>query len=377
MQPHRTSHSTTAVHQKLGSSTNGVNGTSRTRTLAWKLAGCSLWAAVAALGLLWSGCSPAMPTTEEQMAFDNAAAPPMFSVEALPPATMPAGPYRVAEGDLLELQMPQVLRALFADAPSVFDIKPLRCRVSDKGTISLPSVGEISVRGLTLYQVESSVTKAYFPKFLRERPTIVAQVAEYRTAKVTLIGGVTNPGVYELRSDEMSLAAALMKSGGIVKDGSNLIRIVPAGQKEILMPVAAMNIPSLNMELLGGETITVEKLPPEIVTVVGLVKKPGVFPYPPDAKFTLLQVLGLAGGLDEMSEPDFLRVCRADSDGKCVSVNVKVGNDDMAKAASMMLKPGDTVFVEQTNATRTRRTVNSIMQKFGLYIGGSVPLTGL
>jgi polysaccharide biosynthesis/export protein len=378
MQSPRTVNQSKAVHPGSGSS--GVFyqsfGAGRLALSSRKKAWLGLWAALAGVSLLaWStGCSPALPTVEEQIAFDKAADPPMLDIQSLPPATMPAGPYRLAEGDLLEFQMPQVLRAVFPDAPSVFEIKPIRCRVSDNGTICLPSVGEIKVQGKTLYDIEAAVVNAYHPKYLRERPTIVAQIVEYRTAKVTIVGGVTNPGVYDLRSDEMSLAAALMKAGGIVKDGSGLIRVNPTDQKEILLPVAGMNIPAMNMALTGGETITVEKLPQQVVSVVGLVKKPGVFPYPPDAKYSLLQVLGFAGGLDEFSEPDFLRVCRQDGDGKCVSVVIKVGNDDMPKASTIMLHPGDTVFVEQTHATRTRRTVTSILQKFGMYVGGSYPL---
>jgi len=55
---------------------------------------------------------------------------------------------------------------------------------------------------------------------------VFAQVLEYKTAKVSITGAVEKPGIYELRSDQMSLVALLMEAGGIVDEGATLIRII-------------------------------------------------------------------------------------------------------------------------------------------------------
>jgi protein involved in polysaccharide export with SLBB domain len=69
-----------------------------------------------------------------------------------------------------------------------------------------------------------------------------------------------------------------------------------------------MNIPFRDIALANGSVIEVEQINPQVFTVIGLVRRAGAFPYPPKARYTLLDALGFAGGVDEIIDPRFVRV---------------------------------------------------------------------
>jgi len=146
-------------------------------------------------------------------------------------AKIGGGPYRVVPGEVLELTMPTILHVVTAEEPEISGkMAPYVCRISDAGTITLPVVGEIKVEGKTLSEIESAVIDAYHPEYTVTRPSVFAQVLEYKTAKVSITGAVENPGIYELSSDQTSLVALLMEAGGIIDEGATLIRIIHADE---------------------------------------------------------------------------------------------------------------------------------------------------
>src|SRR6266566_8859779 len=82
---------------------------------------------------------------------------------------------------------------------SVFEIPELNrtVRVSERGTISLPLLGEMEVRGLTGMQVEEVLRDALTQKYLQD-PQVSVFIREYGSKKVSVIGAVGKPGVYEM-----------------------------------------------------------------------------------------------------------------------------------------------------------------------------------
>ncbi|MBA7697439.1 hypothetical protein ES703_106104 [subsurface metagenome] len=95
-----------------------------------------------------------------------------------------------------------------------------------------------------------------------------------------------------------------------------------------------------------------------MVTVVGLVNKPGNFPYPPDVKYNLMQALGFAGGLNLSAEPRYATVYRLRADGTTVSAAFNIigvaKSADPTDALSVLLKPYDVVAVQHTSRTRAK-----------------------
>ena len=318
--------------------------------------------------LLAVGCaSPKLSTPQELSAFESAGPiQPELDGEQLVLAKRASGEYHIVPGDVLQIQVPSLAKAA-ADPDLSGSVETVSTRVDREGNIALPVVGEVAAGGKTLTQVEGAVAELYFPKFLKRRPVIVAKVGEYQTIDVSVVGAVKNPGLFELRSHEHSLVAALMKAGGVVETGATVIRVRSAseqGGKVVTLPVKGLNTPFADVAVNAGDTIEVERLEPQFITVLGLVNRPGAFPYQPGARHTLASSLASAGGVNDVADPKFVRVYRQASDGQLVYATFPINNDlaRLDDSAHIVLKPGDVVAVEHTGATRMRTLVAQMVR---------------
>jgi protein involved in polysaccharide export with SLBB domain len=173
-----------------------------------------------------------LPSSKELVEFENAGpVPPSVDMDRMVRAKIGGGPYRVVAGDALELTMPAVVRFITAkEFVNNSTVMPYISRVNTSGNIVLPIVGDIEAAGRTLSQIESDIIDAYYPKHVVTRPSVYARVLDYKTARVSITGAVLTPGIYSLRSDQMSLVALLMEAGGIIDEGAALIRIIHSDQ---------------------------------------------------------------------------------------------------------------------------------------------------
>lgn len=236
------------------------------------------------------GCESALSSPEQLKEFEKAG--PIKSeahIDSVSGLKSHIGPYRVIPGDILEFQMPAVLRVISSDLPEWLrpmyghrDIEPYLVRVSQAGTVTLPIVGQIPVAGKTLAQIEASVIDAYFPKYVVNPPMVVCEVKKYQ------------------RESE------------------------------------------------------------RVFAVIGLVHKSGVFPYPPDVKYNLMEALAFAGGLDMVADPRYVKVYRQDANGDIVSATFGIDNKSLADAYNVVIKPSDVVYVDHTLRTRTNTFLSNI-----------------
>jgi protein involved in polysaccharide export with SLBB domain len=186
------------------------------------------------LSVCLAGCGDNVhqPSVQQLIEFENAGPiPPSIDTDRMVRAKIGGGPYRVVTGDALELTMPAVVRFITAkEFGSNNTVTPYISRVNASGNITLPIIGDIEAAGRTLSKIESDIIDAYYPKHVVTRPSVFARVLDYRTAKVSITGAVKTPGIYSLRSDQMSLVALLMEAGGIIDEGAALIRIIHSDQ---------------------------------------------------------------------------------------------------------------------------------------------------
>ena len=328
---------------------------------------------VIALAVVLSGCGPRQQQSDMGMADFDGAGPVRFNVDCkqVLQIRMPPGPYRLVPGDLLELQMPTIV-GLLPDRNGD-DTVPYRCRVDSAGRVVLPITGNLAVAGKTLTEVEAVVAKLYHPKYVLQEPSIVASVGEYRLSSVSVVGAVRAPGIYELRSNEMALISVLMKAGGIADNGATSIHVSRSnagGAKPVTVAVLDMNIPTRDVKLADGDAVIVEGMEPQAVTVVGLVKSPGTFPWNPRGRCTVMDAIAYAGGVNDLADPQYARVYRQDTGGQIVSAVVGLDGPTAVGASKLTLKPGDIVAVEQTARTRTRLFLAQIIHMgFGVNAG--------
>ncbi len=348
-----------------------------------------------ALTLCLTGCSDQvrMPTQEELAAFEQAGAvTPVVDMSRIEKAKLKTGPYRVVPGDVLEFTMPALLQAVTAAEVQAAQARnqadfPYLCRVRDDGTIILPAVGRMAVEGLSLAQIEERVTEAY-ENYVVLQPSVFVRVAEYRTSKAYIAGAVEQPGVYNLRADQMTLSYLLTEAGGISEAGAAVVRIVRSGDQRdagdeapsaeggeetpILLPVVNTNIPYRDVSLDEGDTVVVEPIQMPLFSVLGLVAQPGNVPYPPGAEYNLTQAIAFAGGLDPVARPHYVTIYRLHADGTVARVPFRLLKDgELTEALSTPIRPGDVIAVEETPRTRTNVMVRELFRiNAGIYISG-------
>jgi protein involved in polysaccharide export with SLBB domain len=146
-----------------------------------------------------------------------------------------------------------------------------------------------------------------------------------------------------------------------------------AGIQTLVLPVRGLNIPFADVVLEEGDTVVVEPPREQSVSVLGLVARPGNLPYPPGARYTLVQAIAFAGGLDLIADPRYVSVYRLAPDGQVVSATFQLVNphrqQQLTDVLALPLKPGDVVSVEHTPRTRTNVFFDRVFRiSLGLYL---------
>lgn len=146
-----------------------------------------------------------------------------------------------------------------------------------------------------------------------------------------------------------------------------------AGIQTLVLPVRGLNIPFADVVLEEGDTVVVEPPREQSISIVGLVARPGNMLYPPGARYTLLQAIAFAGGLDLVANPRYVSVYRLAPDGHIVSATFQLVNprrqQQLTDTLALPLKPGDVVSVEHTPRTRTNVFFDRVFRiSLGLYV---------
>ena len=172
-------------------------------------------------------------------------------------------------------------------------------RVSERGTILFPMIGEVPVAGLTPYQVGSRIAdKLKAGKFV-VNPEVTVSLAQVNSRQVSVLGSVVKPGRYALDSTNVRLSDFLAVAGGIAPGGSEEVTILTnrsGTQEKIEVDLGAMmrnGDLSKNVQLEPGDTIFVQKAP--MVYIYGEVQRAGA--YPLAQNMTVMQALALGGGV--------------------------------------------------------------------------------
>jgi protein involved in polysaccharide export with SLBB domain len=192
-------------------------------------------------------------------------------------------------------------------------------------------------------------------------------------------------------------AVALDSAWRVTEDGSCVTfleaRSVPTGSPSLLfgpgppvraaaddgavetlaLPVRGLNIPFADVPLREGDSVIVERSRVQYVSVLGLVRNPGNYPYPPDAQYNLAQAVGFAGGLDLVADPRYVCLYRLRPDGQVASVTIQLVDPKrkqvLTEALALPVRPGDIVSVEQTPRTRTNLFLDRVFRiSLGLYL---------
>jgi polysaccharide biosynthesis/export protein len=252
-------------------------------------------------------------------------------------------------------------------------------RVADDGTVVVPLVGRLGVGGLEVERAEQALNAESIARGVFRTPCITLTMKQCRTRRVTVVGAVNRPGAHELPRGSTSLMTALLAAGGLSKEAGTEVEIrhtdsrstMPAAAEPAIVKVdlaaataGAVQVPNLR----DGDVVQVVKrtLPP--VHVIGLVQKPGSFPYPTNQEMRVLDALALAGGVSNAVAEEVLLIRHLPNSQEPVRIAVSIqgaknGQDNLT------LAPGDTISVERTPATAV---VDVVQTFFRVALGGTI-----
>lgn len=257
-------------------------------------------------------------------------------------ARRPVEPYRVGPRDELTVRI--------ADLEKPGSVSTVVVRVDEDGTINLPLAGTLEAAGKTTSQIRQTVAEKLRGRLLID-PNVAVEVTVYQSRKVTVLGAVKSPGSLLLERSCMGVAEALAGAGGLTEDAgmyAYVHRELPDGTAERrpvdLVALLIHGNPRAERWLRDGDRLEVPK--GREFFVAGYVAKPG--PYRYNRPLTLLQAVGLAGGLRPYeASPSAVTVSRTTQDGTW-AVEVDLERIAAGKTADLPIYPGDTIVCGRT-----------------------------
>ena len=147
--------------------------------------------------------------------------------------------YKIGPEDLLEI--------------SVFEVEKLNktVRVSSQGNISLPLLGVLRVKGLTANQLEKELRELLSEKYLQD-PHVSVFIKEYRSQRISVMGAVKGPKVFEV-TGQKTILDMLAMAEGVRDDAGHLLFLIrpPALEPESSRALERNKVPEV---LEGAET---------------------------------------------------------------------------------------------------------------------------
>ena len=178
---------------------------------------CSILVAGAGFSLGQTG-----PPVTSESSTALTAPPPSSRAPAAPPAGAPGA------------NMPSSPLASAVSAPEGYQLNPndsigievfgeddlkTVTRLNGEGTVSLPLIGSVNLRGLTLSQATSRVTDLYARDYL-VNPKVNVVLVGYAKRRFTVLGQVSRPGSYEMPESSpggIDLLEAIAMAGGYTR----------------------------------------------------------------------------------------------------------------------------------------------------------------
>lgn len=250
-----------------------------------------------------------------------------------------AGEYLLGNGDLLVIK---VLEEGKLDTEA---------RVTSRGSINAPLLGEISVLNLTATQAERKIEELYRKEYLHD-PHVSVYIKERMSKQITLVGAVEKPGTYDYVA-QRRLLDVLAIGNGLKKDAGSFAYITRNNSKTGKTLNYIVDLEDLvkngnmahNHAILGGDVIFIPKSGQCFVD--GAVRKPGT--YPLESNMTITEAIVLAGGLAGYANDDSIKLVRFMGRGKERQVvSLKYSDLQGGLGDTLILKDQDIIFAESS-----------------------------
>lgn len=264
----------------------------------------------------------------------------------------------IHEGDILNIVVYHPTRSDISAAVGTI-ANALGFKVQD-GKIILPDLGEIVVQGLTLEEARAKIQETYrtnirdIDVFLDYRERIQRKVELAGRVAIPLIPVDGRLRLFEALAIAKVPADANLFKSYVVRDNTmlpvDLYKLIKEGDMQ------------QNVVLRGGDKIYIAEPSASSLMVLGEVGRERVVDLP-NGFMTLRQALAEAGGIASTGDRAYIQVIRGNiAQPKIYTLNW--GHVIALPSDSMLLMPGDIVYVAATPITEWNRFVTQLLPTF-------------
>jgi len=214
-------------------------------------------------------------------------------------------------------------------------------RISERGTITFPLIGEIAIAGLTPAGAEARIAGQLIEGKFVLKPQVSLNVIRVRSRQVSVLGQVARPGRYPLDDTSSNLTDILALAGGISSTGDDKVTVMIARNgKTAKMDI---DVPTMyrtgdltqNIQLENGDTIFVQRAP--VFYIYGEVQRAGVYRLEP--AMTVMQALSVGGGVTQRGTDRGLKIRRRTPTGELHAIDARLTDT---------LQPDDVIYVRES-----------------------------
>jgi polysaccharide export outer membrane protein len=201
-------------------------------------------------------------------------------------------------------------------------------RISERGTVVVPLVGEVKVAGLSQVEAAGAIGESLKKGQFLKNPQVSVALTTVRSKQVSVLGAVARPGRYALDDTSSKLADVIAAAGGITETGTDTVTVIRDGKQQKVAMLGK------SFDLKGGETIHVQRAP--VFYIYGEVTRSGAYRVEPN--MTVMQAIAAGGGITPRGSDRRLKLRRADASGKLVERDAKLHDT---------VKADDVIFVKE------------------------------
>jgi polysaccharide export outer membrane protein len=296
--------------------------------------------------LLASGCTAKGPQTtaglEDILATHNMSNQEVKALNdkffALGNPTLGIEDYKLCQGDLLQVTV--------FEAPEL----NMSARVAARGFITMPLLGSVEVKGLTVREAEQKIENHYREKYIHD-PHVIVFVKEQQGGKVTVLGAVNKPGTYDCPSHRR-LMEVLATAEGLSDRAGKIVQVkrTDKGADQPAAFIIEVDMEELvkngksesNLEIFDGDVVYVAEA--GTIYVDGAVRKPGS--YRIRESMTPQEAVVAAGGFSRTADKGKIKLVRCIGEGKREVIELDAKDLQDNAADSLELKDRDVIFVE-------------------------------
>lgn len=253
---------------------------------------------------------------------------------------------------------------------SVYDSPELTgsIRVNAQGAIFLPILKTpIAASGLYPKELEAKIAESLSAGQLIVNPFVTVTVLEYQSRPVTVTGAVRHPVSFQAYGT-VFLIDAIVRADGLAPDAGEQVLVTArpaAGEAPMVRRIPLKELmsgksPELNLQLHGGEEI---RIPEEgHISIVGNVRKPGLYPMHSGDEATVLNAVAESEGLLPYASKRAY-IYRFENAGEHKSeIPVELAKIMDRRSADIPLQAGDIFYIPDDHARRaTLGTLEKIL----------------